>query len=55
MNEDHAISSILIIKPGAIGDLLELTPVIRALSTKYPGRPNFASRRHILHCNIVSA
>lgn len=37
MNEDHAISSILIIKPGAIGDLLELTPVIRALSTKYPG------------------
>jgi heptosyltransferase-2 len=36
MNEEHAISNILIIKPGAIGDLLELTPVIRALSTKYP-------------------
>jgi heptosyltransferase-2 len=37
MNEEHAISNILIIKPGAIGDLLELTPAIRALSTKYPG------------------
>jgi lipopolysaccharide heptosyltransferase II len=37
MNEELAISNILIIKPGAIGDLLELTPVIRALSTKYPG------------------
>lgn len=30
------ISNILIIKPGAIGDLLQLTPVIRALKTKYP-------------------
>ncbi|HYA87231.1 MAG TPA: glycosyltransferase family 9 protein [Nitrospirota bacterium] len=37
MNEEQTISNILIIKPGAIGDLLELTPVIRALSTKYPG------------------
>jgi heptosyltransferase-2 len=37
MNEELAISNILIIKPGAIGDLLELTPVIRVLSTKYPG------------------
>jgi len=37
MSEEHAISNILIIKPGAIGDLLELTPVIRSLSTKYPG------------------
>lgn len=29
-------SSILIIKPGAIGDLLQLTPVIRALHGKFP-------------------
>jgi 3-deoxy-D-manno-octulosonic-acid transferase len=29
--------NILIIKPGAIGDLLQLTPVIRALHGKYPG------------------
>lgn len=29
-------SNILIIKPGAIGDLLQLTPVIRALKGKYP-------------------
>jgi len=28
--------NILIIKPGAIGDLLQLTPVIRALKCKYP-------------------
>jgi heptosyltransferase-2 len=37
MNEEQVIKNILIIKPGAIGDLLALTPVIRALSTKYPG------------------
>jgi lipopolysaccharide heptosyltransferase II len=30
-------SNILIIKPGAIGDLLQITPVIRALHGKYPG------------------
>ncbi len=29
--------NILIIKPGAIGDLLQMTPVIRALKTEYPG------------------
>jgi heptosyltransferase-2 len=29
-------SNILIIKPGAIGDLLQLTPVFRALKGKYP-------------------
>lgn len=29
-------SNILIIKPGAIGDLLQLTPVIRALKDRYP-------------------
>jgi heptosyltransferase-2 len=28
--------NILIIKPGAIGDVLQLTPVIRALKNKYP-------------------
>jgi lipopolysaccharide heptosyltransferase II len=28
--------NILIIKPGAIGDLLQMTPVIRALTSKYP-------------------
>ena len=28
--------NILIIKPGAIGDLLQMTPVIRALKRKYP-------------------
>jgi ADP-heptose:LPS heptosyltransferase len=37
MTEERAISNILMIKPGAIGDLLELTPVLRALATKYPG------------------
>jgi heptosyltransferase II len=30
-------TNILIIKPGAIGDLLQLTPTIRALAGKYPG------------------
>ncbi|MHC1698230.1 MAG: glycosyltransferase family 9 protein [Geobacteraceae bacterium] len=30
-------SNILLIKPGAVGDLLQLTPVIRALAQKYPG------------------
>jgi heptosyltransferase-2 len=30
------LNNILIIKPGAIGDLLHLTPVIRALKGKYP-------------------
>ncbi|MGA7827190.1 MAG: glycosyltransferase family 9 protein [Geobacteraceae bacterium] len=29
-------SNILLIKPGAVGDLLQLTPVIRALALKYP-------------------
>ncbi len=29
--------NILIIKPGAVGDLLQLTPVIRGLKGKYPG------------------
>ncbi len=31
-----SIEKILIIKPGAIGDLLHLTPAIRALKEKYP-------------------
>jgi len=31
------ITNIFIIKPGAIGDVLQLTPVIRALKSKYPG------------------
>ena len=30
-------SNILLIKPGAVGDLLQLTPVIRSLAMKYPG------------------
>jgi len=30
------INSILIVKPGAIGDLLQLTPVVRALNLKFP-------------------
>ena len=34
-NKDR--KNILIIKPGAIGDLIQLTPVIRALAGKYPG------------------
>jgi heptosyltransferase-2 len=33
---DVRISNILIIKPGAIGDLLQLTPVIRALKGEFP-------------------
>lgn len=28
---------ILLIKPGALGDLLQITPVVRALADKYPG------------------
>lgn len=32
----NSIENILIIKPGAIGDLLHMTPVIRALKSKYP-------------------
>ena len=32
----HHVSNILIIKPGAIGDLLHMTPVIRALKGLYP-------------------
>ena len=30
-------SRILLIKPGALGDLLQITPVVRALADKYPG------------------
>jgi heptosyltransferase II len=36
MNTSGRFSNILIIKPGAIGDLLQMTPVIRALKVKYP-------------------
>lgn len=36
MNHSGRFKNILIIKPGAIGDLLQLTPVIRALKRKYP-------------------
>jgi heptosyltransferase II len=36
MNKRGPFGNILIIKPGAIGDLLQMTPVIRALSEAYP-------------------
>jgi heptosyltransferase-2 len=36
MKKDGPFKNMLIIKPGAIGDLLQMTPVIRALSEKYP-------------------
>lgn len=36
MNNDRTYSNLLLIKPGAIGDLLQLTPVIRALAIRYP-------------------
>jgi lipopolysaccharide heptosyltransferase II len=36
MNPSNRYANILIIKPGAIGDLLQMTPVIRALKAKYP-------------------
>jgi lipopolysaccharide heptosyltransferase II len=35
MNTSDHCTNILIIKPGAIGDLLQMTPVIRALKEKY--------------------
>ncbi len=34
---NNTFRKILIIKPGAIGDLLQMTPVIRALARRYPG------------------
>ncbi len=37
MNTNRTYSNILLIKPGAIGDLLELTPVIKALANRYHG------------------
>ncbi len=37
METNRTYSNILLIKPGAIGDLLELTPVIRALANRYRG------------------
>jgi ADP-heptose:LPS heptosyltransferase len=36
MKSPAGMHNILIIKPGAIGDVLQLTPVIRALKSKYP-------------------
>jgi heptosyltransferase II len=36
LSDHQNIKNILIIKPGAIGDVLHLTPVIRALKGKYP-------------------
>jgi heptosyltransferase-2 len=36
MKKTEAIQNILIIKPGAIGDLIQMTPVLRALKRKYP-------------------
>jgi len=36
MGKDIISQNILIIKPGAIGDLIQLTPVIRALAKRYP-------------------
>jgi len=37
MGKDIDSKNLLIIKPGAIGDLVQLTPVIRALAARYPG------------------
>lgn len=37
MKKDGIRKNILIIKPGAIGDLLALTPVIKALASAHPG------------------
>ena len=37
MVQNKEKKNILIIKPGAIGDLIHLTPVIRALAVRYPG------------------
>ncbi len=36
VNPVRPVSNILVIKPGAIGDLLQLTPVLRALKALYP-------------------
>jgi len=36
LSDLQSIKNILIIKPGAIGDVLHLTPVIRALRERYP-------------------
>ncbi len=37
MKPDRVYSNILLIKPGAIGDLLQLSPIIRALAKRYTG------------------
>ncbi len=37
MEQSAKINNILIIKPGAIGDTLQLTPVVRAIKIKHPG------------------
>jgi len=36
MQNNQDIKNILLVKPGAIGDLLQLTPVVRALAIRYP-------------------
>ena len=36
MEQSTKIRNILIIKPGAIGDTLQLTPVVRAIKVKHP-------------------
>ncbi len=36
MNSSSQFKNILLIKPGAIGDLIQLTPTVRALKKKYP-------------------
>src|SRR5512143_2684772 len=36
MKTHGPFKNVLVIKPGAIGDLLQMTPVIRALSEAYP-------------------
>jgi heptosyltransferase II len=36
MGKDNRALNILIIKPGAVGDLLQLTPVVRALAARFP-------------------
>jgi len=36
MSPVRSVSNILVVKPGAIGDLLQLTPVLRALKGRYP-------------------
>ena len=38
MDRSQSYNNILLIKPGAIGDVLQLTPVVRALAEQFPGK-----------------